>query len=239
MKKIISKKDLAKYIQERVNSLYTLEILKEEKEKIENDLKVLSEGKKKYNPWAVCTASVGREDKDKYEKCVMDVKKKQGMKESEKPSAGLTKKEKSAVVKKAKAGEDIGKKGKGFKAIEKKAKESGADDPKAVAAAAMWKNIKREGKRKKLNEGFSEKGITIVEKWIAEDGERIAAKKIIDNVLSRMIGMSSSDLPDTVTFANGLDEMEDLLRSKDYNGALEVAKETAKEMLEDEGFGDM
>jgi len=30
---------------------------------------------KKYNPWAICTASVGREDKKKYEKCVMDVKK--------------------------------------------------------------------------------------------------------------------------------------------------------------------
>ena len=56
-----------------------------------------------------------------------------------KPSAGLTKKEKSAVVKKAKAGKDIGKKGKGFKKVEKKAKESGAEDPKAVAAAAMWK----------------------------------------------------------------------------------------------------
>lgn len=37
---------------------------------------------KKVNPWAVCTASVGRDDKDKYERCVMDVKKKQGMKES-------------------------------------------------------------------------------------------------------------------------------------------------------------
>lgn len=55
MKKVISKKDLAKYIQERVNNLYTLEVLKEEKEKIEKDLKVLSEGKKKYNPWAVCS----------------------------------------------------------------------------------------------------------------------------------------------------------------------------------------
>ena len=30
---------------------------------------------KKVNPWAVCTESVGREDKDKYEKCVLDVKK--------------------------------------------------------------------------------------------------------------------------------------------------------------------
>lgn len=31
--------------------------------------------KKKYNPWAICTTSVGRKDKEKYEKCVMDVKK--------------------------------------------------------------------------------------------------------------------------------------------------------------------
>jgi hypothetical protein len=59
-----------------------------------------------------------------------------------KPSAGLSKKEKSAVVKKAKAGGDIGKPGKGFAKVEKAAAKSGAKDPKAVAAAAMWKNIK-------------------------------------------------------------------------------------------------
>lgn len=41
----------------------------------------MSEGKKKskkkskYNPWAICTSSVGRKDMDKYERCVMDVKK--------------------------------------------------------------------------------------------------------------------------------------------------------------------
>ena len=29
------------------------------------------------NPWAVCTESVGREDKDKYERCIQDVKKQQ------------------------------------------------------------------------------------------------------------------------------------------------------------------
>lgn len=62
----------------------------------------------------------------------------------EEPSAGLSKEKKSDVVKKAKKGEDIGKKGKGFEKIVKKAKESGADDPEAVAASAMWKNIKRE-----------------------------------------------------------------------------------------------
>ena len=30
---------------------------------------------KKYNPWAICTSQVGRKDKKKYERCVMDVKK--------------------------------------------------------------------------------------------------------------------------------------------------------------------
>lgn len=60
-----------------------------------------------------------------------------------KPSAGLSKKQKSAVVKKAKSGGDIGHKGKGFKDVVSKAKKSGARDPEAVAAAAMWKNIKR------------------------------------------------------------------------------------------------
>lgn len=59
------------------------------------------------------------------------------------PSTGLSKETKSEIVKKAKKGEDIGKKGKGFKEVEAKAKKSGAKDPEAVAAAAMWKNVKR------------------------------------------------------------------------------------------------
>ena len=62
--------------------------------------------------------------------------------EKNKPSEGLTKKEKSEVVKKAKKGKDIGKKGKHFKDVVKKAKKYGAEDPEAVAAAAMWKGIK-------------------------------------------------------------------------------------------------
>jgi hypothetical protein len=41
----------------------------------------LEEKKDENNPWAICTASVGREDKDKYERCVMDVKKQKGIKE--------------------------------------------------------------------------------------------------------------------------------------------------------------
>lgn len=63
----------------------------------------------------------------------------------EKPSAGLTKKQKSDVAKKAKKGEDIGKKGKGFEKIASKAaKQYGSKEKgEKVAAAAMWKNIKR------------------------------------------------------------------------------------------------
>ena len=61
--------------------------------------------------------------------------------ETKKPSTGLTKKEKSATVKKAKAGSDIGKKGKNF---DKLVKVAGGDEKgKKIAAAAMWKNIKR------------------------------------------------------------------------------------------------
>ena len=76
------------------------------------------------------------------------------MKEDSKPSAGLTKKEKSAVVKKAVAGKDIGKKGKGFEKVEKAAKKGGASDPKAVAAAVMWKG---QAKKKAVKESIEHK----------------------------------------------------------------------------------
>ncbi len=59
------------------------------------------------------------------------------------PSAGLSKKKKSEIAKRARKGEDIGKKGKGFEKIKAKATASGAKNPDAVAAAAMWKNVKR------------------------------------------------------------------------------------------------
>jgi hypothetical protein len=62
-----------------------------------------------------------------------------------KPSTGLTKKQKSAVSKKSHAGKDIGKKGKGFEKVAKAAeKQYGSKEAgEKVAAAAMWKNIKR------------------------------------------------------------------------------------------------
>jgi hypothetical protein len=58
-----------------------------------------------------------------------------------KPSAGLSKAKKTAVAKKASAGKDIGKKGKGFEKIVQAA--GGGEKGNKIAAAAMWKNVKR------------------------------------------------------------------------------------------------
>lgn len=63
-------------------------------------------------------------------------------KAEEAPSKGLSKKKKSEIVKAAKSGKDIGKKGKGFEKVAKAA--GGGEKGKKIAAAAMWKNIKRE-----------------------------------------------------------------------------------------------
>lgn len=60
---------------------------------------------------------------------------------SAKPSAGLSAKTKSNIAKKASAGKDIGKKGKGFAKVAAAA--GGGEKGKRIAAAAMWKNIKR------------------------------------------------------------------------------------------------
>ena len=61
------------------------------------------------------------------------------------PSAGMSKEKKSAVAKKARAGGDIGKPGKKFAEVAAKAaKRYGSEEAgKRVAAAAMWKNMKK------------------------------------------------------------------------------------------------
>lgn len=47
--------------------------------------------KKKANPWAICTAQVGREDTEKYEKCVKGVKKQHNIKKESLKESKLTK----------------------------------------------------------------------------------------------------------------------------------------------------
>ena len=41
---------------------------------IKEELEAYLEEEEKNNPWAICTSSVGREDKEKYEKCVKSIK---------------------------------------------------------------------------------------------------------------------------------------------------------------------
>jgi hypothetical protein len=49
---------------------------------LEGDKPLFTEEETKNNPWAICTASVGRADKDKFESCVKDVKKENGIEET-------------------------------------------------------------------------------------------------------------------------------------------------------------
>jgi hypothetical protein len=77
------------------------------------------------------------------------------------PSAGLSKAKKSATAKKAAAGGDIGKSGKGFDKLAKSA--GGGEKGEKIAAAAMWKNIKRESQEeldeaKKAKRDYDEDG---------------------------------------------------------------------------------
>jgi|GEM_PF-1087161 len=71
-RRLEERKPMAPRIEDKKESSVTSGWYKEAKKK----------KKKEYNPnpWAVCTVSTGREDKKKYESCVMQVKKKQGKK---------------------------------------------------------------------------------------------------------------------------------------------------------------
>lgn len=93
-----------------------------------------------------------------------------------------------------------------------------------------------EKKHASLNENFSAtpKNQALIEKWMKE-GNRKAAIKIIDSILRQQLGLSSSDLPDTATFANGVDGVEGALNNGDFKGALKIGFETAKDMVAEEG----
>ena len=90
--------------------------------------------------------------------------------------------------------------------------------------------------KKEMREGLTDKGVEKIQSWCDSLGCRQTAIKLVDLVLNKMVGLSSSDLSDTSTLANGLDEMESLLEDGDYQSAFNIAKDTAKEMLDDEGY---
>jgi hypothetical protein len=87
----------------------------------------------------------------------------------------------------------------------------------------------------KINEGFSEKGIITVKKWVSELGAREAAIKIIDSIIGKATGLSSSDFPDTMTLADGLDKLESQLSAEKYDAAAKTAKATVKKMFKENG----
>lgn len=86
-----------------------------------------------------------------------------------------------------------------------------------------------------IKEAISEKNVALIEKWVNAHGPRQASVKIIDSILRQRIGLQSADLADTSTFANGLDEMEQLLTDGKYEAVMEQALETAKAMVDEEG----
>lgn len=91
----------------------------------------------------------------------------------------------------------------------------------------------------KLEEEGDNNKYAKLESAIEKYGSRGVAVKLVDAVLSKMTGMfTASDLPDTATYANGLDTIEELLDVQDYKAAYDAAKETASDMLEEEGYSD-
>jgi hypothetical protein len=78
-----------------------------------------------------------------------------------------------------------------------------------------------------------------IQESVKINGARPTAIKMVDLFIRKQTGFfSSSDLPDSVTFMNGVDSVEDCLKAGDIENAKELAKETADEMLQEEGFGE-
>jgi hypothetical protein len=73
---------------------------------------------------------------------------------------------------------------------------------------------------------------------IEKNGARVIAIRLVDSYLKKYTSaaITSGELPDTATFANGVDEVEESLIQGEYQDAYSIADSTAQEMLEDEGF---
>jgi hypothetical protein len=72
-KKIVAKPELTKT--NKVDNNFDMGKVKNFKDVSDEVTEGKKKSKKKANPWAICTASIGRKDKKKYEDCVMSVKK--------------------------------------------------------------------------------------------------------------------------------------------------------------------
>ena len=75
-----------------------------------------------------------------------------------------------------------------------------------------------------------------VSKHLVNGTSRELAIKIIDHCISRkFLGMTSSDLPDSPAFCNGLDGIQDNIDSGDctMNDLIRLGNEVADEMITD------
>lgn len=164
-----------------------------------------------------------------FKEALLEVKKK-------KPSAGLSKKEKSDVVKKAKAGEDIGKKGKGFEKVsDKAAKEYGSKEKgEKVAAAAMWKNVKRvkEEYTTPVNKILSQ--LTGPNFWLVKKPINTWDEKDHD-LAQRIINMAKEDgkIPANLPMSESEDHEVSMAKNS-LESIIKSAIELAKKMGDDE-----
>jgi len=168
---------------------------------------------------------------------------------AKKPSAGLSKEKKSDVVKAAKKGEDIGKKGKDFeKVADKAAKEYGSKEAgKKVAAAAMWKNVKREN----VKENFNPNNSLSLEKLRTELSELQHGLKLLNGSFSNAskdtaFNLRNADENQTAfydfiedtnydpNYFHGKEIYKDIAELKRKLGMTENAKKSAKPISESE-----
>lgn len=84
-------------------------------------------------------------------------------------------------------------------------------------------------------EALNDKNKQLIIKWVNEMGTRKAAIRMIDSILKRKVGLGTDDLADTSTFADGVDSVEEALQQSDYDGAYNIAYDTAQSMIEEEG----
>ena len=125
------------------------------------------------------------------------------------------------------------------------------DDPK-TGKMERWRikfqsanDLKKHGNTEKspVNEGkepkpLSPEAIAAIQRSMQRKGTRPTAKRLVDIMLSGpLMGLTSNDLADTAIFANGLDAIEEALTRGDFQGAINIAKETSEEMIRDEGGG--
>ena len=71
---------------------------------------------------------------------------------------------------------------------------------------------------------------------VSKHGARKAGMILIDRNLQRECGLGIGCLPDTPILMNGLDTIEEFAREGNFEAVLSMAQDTAREMLEEEGF---